>query len=214
MKPSNYKHIIWDWNGTLLDDAWLCVEIMNGGLLRRGLPPLTLERYQEIFDFPVIDYYRRLGYDFTRETFEAAGTEFIVEYEKRKVECRLQPAAAETLGAIRDAGIAQSVLSAYKQDSLDEIISHFGLRGCFAKLVGLQDHYASGKIENGRRWIAETGHEPREVLLVGDTVHDCEVARAMGTDCILIHCGHNSLPRLQACGAPVLKTLSELLEDH
>ena len=31
----NYRHVIWDWNGTLLDDAWLCVEVLNGLLARR-----------------------------------------------------------------------------------------------------------------------------------------------------------------------------------
>ena len=64
------KHVIWDWNGTLLDDAWLCVDVMNGMLSKRGLPLITLEIYRNIFDFPVRDYYLKLGYDFDNESFE------------------------------------------------------------------------------------------------------------------------------------------------
>ena len=210
MTLSSHKHVLWDWNGTLFDDAHLCMEVMNLSLKKRKLQLLTTERYQEIFGFPVMDYYRRAGFDFSRESFETAGTEFIVEYEKRKFECSLQPAAKEILHRIRDAGITQSVLSAYRQNTLEEVIRHFGLERYFVRLVGLQDHYAGGKIDHGRRWIREAGHNPPDVLFIGDTVHDFEVAQAMGTDCILIHGGHNSLPRLKSCGVPVLNSLAEL----
>jgi len=82
MDLSIYRHLIWDWNGTLLDDAWLCRDIMNGQLRKRGLPTLSAERYEAIFDFPVEGYYRKVGFDWKKESFEEAGTEFIVEYEK------------------------------------------------------------------------------------------------------------------------------------
>ena len=67
---SKYSHIIWDWNGTLLNDAWLCVEVMNGMLAKRNLPIRTLNQYMDIFDFPVKDYYVKLGYNFEKEPFE------------------------------------------------------------------------------------------------------------------------------------------------
>ena len=51
----NYKHIVWDWNGTLLDDAWLCVEVLNQMLSQRGRAAITLEFYRQHFKFPVID---------------------------------------------------------------------------------------------------------------------------------------------------------------
>ena len=213
MTLSSHKHILWDWNGTLFDDAYLCMEVMNLCLKKRKLPLLTLDRYQESFGFPVIDYYRRLGFDFDRESFEIVGTEFILEYEKRKFECSLQPTAKEILHRIHDAGITQSVLSAYKQNSLEEVIRHFGLERYFIRLVGLQDHYAGGKIDHGKRWIQDAGYRPADVLLIGDTVHDYEVAQAMGIDCILVRGGHNSLPRLKACGVLVLNSLAELARE-
>ena len=57
-----YKHIIWDWNGTLLDDRWLCVEGINQALVKRDLPPISEDRYRKIFTFPVKEYYKKLGY--------------------------------------------------------------------------------------------------------------------------------------------------------
>ena len=67
---TRYSHILWDWNGTLLDDAWLCVDVMNSMLTERKLQPLTLQRYRDIFSFPVKDYYLLLGFDFEKEPFE------------------------------------------------------------------------------------------------------------------------------------------------
>ena len=72
-----YTHIIWDWNGTLLDDAWLCVDVMNGMLEERGMKLKTVDEYRELFDFPVRDYYEKLGFNFKDEPFDKVGMEFI-----------------------------------------------------------------------------------------------------------------------------------------
>jgi phosphoglycolate phosphatase len=205
---NHYRHIIWDWNGTLFDDAWLCLETMNGLLQERGLPLLTAERYQQLFDFPVIDYYRRLGFDFAAEPFVAISTEFVLAYEQRRAECQLRPEARLVLSRHQAAGRSQSILSASKQDYLDEAVDQFGLREMFGAVVGLADHHAFGKVEVGRRLVSSLGLGREEVLLVGDTLHDYEVAQALGTDCCLIPSGHQAHGRLVASGARVCPSLA------
>jgi phosphoglycolate phosphatase len=217
MSPSPltvYQHVIWDWNGTLLDDAWLCVDIMNDCLRRRGLPIITHQRYMEVFRFPVRDYYIELGFDFDREPFSVSGTEFIDAYERRKYECRLQARAEEVLGYVARRGLGQSILSAYRHETLQSFVAHYGLSRFFTNLLGADDHYAHGKLENGLRLIRELGIPPAEVVYVGDTVHDFDVAREMGVDCILIPSGHALRPRLEACGVPVLDSLDVLLDGN
>jgi len=205
-----YRHLIWDWNGTLLDDAWLCREIMNQQLHRRGLPVLSAERYEEIFDFPVEKYYRAVGFDWSRESFQEAGTEFIVEYERRKQECTLQPGGKALLADLAAGGWSQAVLSAYSHHTLEEFLGHFGVRQHFRSVAGSRDHYAAGKVGHGLKMLEELHVSPRETLLIGDTTHDAEVARAMGTDCVLVPCGHNSRIRLAGCGVPVVENLGAL----
>ena len=211
MGESKYKHVIWDWNGTLLDDVGLCVDVMNGVLRRRNMPALTHKRYQEVFDFPVVDYYRRLGFDFEKEPFEVSGTEFIVEYEKRRHEAQLQPYAERTLKTVEKLGVTQSLLSAYKQETLEELTHYLGVRDFFIGVVGLDDHYAYGKIDLAKRWMEELRHRPHEVLFVGDTVHDHEVAREIGADCVLIASGHHTGRKLEGCGVPVLESLPNVV---
>lgn len=211
MLTKKYRHVIWDWNGTLLDDAWLCREIMNGQLRKRGLPMISQERYEAVFDFPVERYYRTVGFDWEKESFAEAGTEFIVEYEKRKKECRLQIGAKELLKKIEQAGMTQAVLSAYSHQTLEEFLGHFGVRDHFRSVVGNRDHYAAGKVEQGMEMLKELHVRPQETALIGDTTHDAEVARAMGVDCYLIPGGHNSRERLERCGVPLVAGLGDFL---
>jgi phosphoglycolate phosphatase len=209
--PAPCRHVVWDWNGTLFDDAWLCVEVMDGLLRARGLPGLTAARYASLFDFPVRDYYVRLGFDFARDPFEAVGAEFIRLYEGRRLECGLQAGAREAIEAVRAAGVGQSVLSAYRHDTLGELLRHFGLRDRFDHVVGGDDIYAFGKREQGIALLRRIGVPAADVLVVGDTVHDAEVAAAMGAGCVLVPCGHQTRARLAATGARVVDSLHDLL---
>lgn len=205
-----YKHIIWDWNGTLFNDAWLCVDIMNGMLSRRKLPTLTTERYQEIFDFPVIDYYQRAGLDFAAESFEQLSDEFMAGYRARVLECGLRDGTREILAWAQTQGITQSILSAMMQTDLDGMIDHFDLRAYFTDIVGIADHHAAGKVESAQRWIAAQIIAPADMLFIGDTTHDHEVAQVLGVACHCVPGGHHAANRLAATGARVLASLADL----
>lgn len=209
MSPPAYKHIIWDWNGTLLDDCALCVDVMNGVLQSHGMPVVSCDDYREHFDFPVRRYYTWLGFS-EDATFERVSHAFIDGYTDRCHECPLHDGAAALVRQLHQQGIGQIILSAHKQDSLEAIVAHHGLHHYFDKLLGLDNIYAAGKTENGRAHFATLQHAPHEVLLIGDTLHDAEVAQALGADCILLACGHQSQSRLQSTGHPVLPNLHEL----
>lgn len=205
-------HIIWDWNGTLFDDAWLCREILNELLAARNLPTVDAARYQEVFGFPVQEYYRKVGFNFDSEPFEVPAHEFIDKYETRRLECRIRPDTRMVLSAIRDAGLNQSVLSAYEQTTLTEIVDHFHLTNFFKEIRGLDNPYAAGKIDLGRQMLSEMSLEPSRVVLVGDTTHDNDVARSLGIGAILVPGGHHSKLRLQQCGVPVVDGLEEVVK--
>jgi phosphoglycolate phosphatase len=205
-----YRHIIWDWNGTLWDDAWLCVEINNNMLGRRLKPAIDCRIYQDNLRFPVCDYYETIGFDYSEEPYEFLAEEFIAEYTERRFECDLQANARELIEKLLSMKIPQAVLSAYQHDTLLQAVDYFDLNPYFDAVIGLNDIYAAGKVENGIKYMAGLGLPPNEVLFIGDTVHDFDVATAMGTDCVLVDGGHNSRSRLEACGVPVFSDLSEV----
>ena len=77
-------------------------------------------------------------------------------------------------------------------------------------MAGSEDHYAEGKVVQGLRMLEALHVAPEETVLIGDTTHDAEVAKAMGVVCILIPCGHNSRDRLMRCGVEVIAGRGEL----
>lgn len=206
--------LIWDWNGTLLDDAWLCVDILNKMLAARNKPVISLEDYRRDFGFPVRDFYALVGFDFDRETFEKPATEWFEAYNRRRYECKLREGVAHALASFRQKGLIQVILSAYPAKHLTEVLAHYQLLPYFSELSGGDDHYAAGKIENGRRLLQKLGATPAKTLMVGDTLHDHEAAESMGIECVLLEGGHQTRGRLQASGCPVfadLDTLSKFL---
>lgn len=211
--PSPYKHIIWDWNGTLLNDTWLCVEVLNGLLARRGRAPISENSYRQHFGFPVIHFYDYLGFDTDSDSFEQVSHEFIGDYEARWLnEVSLHHETPEILSQLSALGHAHSVLSAAKQEALELGIEHFGIRQHFTGLMGCDNIYASGKVGQGRHWIQQLPWDPSEVVLVGDTLHDFEVAEAIGTPCILLAHGHHTPERLAKTGCPIAHSLQELVQ--
>jgi len=93
---------------------------------------------------------------------------------------------------------------------LEQEVTHFQLLPYINKIIGLDNNFAFGKIENGKNYLKELTCEPSEIILVGDTLHDAEVAEAMGVDCILISHGHQNHQRLSVSKYQIIDTLDEL----
>lgn len=208
---TDYQHILWDFNGTLMDDAWLCLEVMNKMLAQRGFPGILPEQYAEIFDFPVEGYYQRAGWDLEKYPFEQLSDEFMAGYHARKLECGLHSGSREVLTRLQTDGIPQSVISAAEQSMVVDLLKHYQIEQFFTSVRGLDNHHAAGKTAIGVQYVQQLGIEPQKILLVGDTVHDYQVAQAMGTDCVLVSSGHHSRQRLEATGARVYDRLDQVI---
>ncbi len=205
-----YRHIIWDWNGTLLDDKWLCIESINTLLQTRNLPKIDENIYDRIFRFPVKDYYQDAGFDFSMEPFEIPAMEFIELYDNRKKECRLQPDALETLDSFSRMGATQYLLSASETGVLEEMTTHFGISHYFTQIKGLDNHYAQGKKDLGQELMRSINAPADSIVMVGDTCHDKEVADLLGVKVILLTHGHFPEERLISCGSLLINNLIEL----
>lgn len=199
------KHIIWDWNGTLLGDVDHAVTINNRMLEEEGLKPVTKDFYLKNFKFPVIEYYRDLGFDVSPEYFHHLCEKFNDYFQGGLGACGLQPGAVETLAHVKSRGILQSVLSASQQQVLEKSIKHFEIEKYFDHLIGIADKKAGSKVDRGRELIGKTGVKREETILIGDTDHDHEVAEALGIDLILVEHGHQCPTRLRAIHHKVIQ---------
>ena len=202
--------IIWDWNGTLLDDVHISLSSVNQLLAERNLEMLTHERYLDLFTFPVQKYYESIGFDFESEPFEITAHQFIDIYNAAVLDCGLHHEVINVLTNMKTKGLKQFILSAMEHQLLEETVRQNNIFGFFNAVYGLNHQYATSKIETGLNLIAQNSLSPCQTLLIGDTIHDFEVAQSIGCQCILVAKGHQSRKRLESTGAKVIDSLSEL----
>ena len=206
-----YDHIAWDFNGTILDDARVSMEITNRLLRERGLSEVaSLDEHFRHFGFPVEQYYVHLGFDFTRETYTAVAEEWMREYQRLTPTIPLCAGARELTAAFVAAGVPQSVLSASEVGILRTQLTAHGLISCFEEVVGRDDAHAASKTEAVLAW--KQRRNPGRVLFIGDNAHDALCADAAGFDCVLVCENAVGRERLASCACPVFSSLFEVLE--
>lgn len=204
-------HVIWDWNGTLVDDARLCVNIVNGILSEMFIPKVSLEFYRDNFSFPVHSYYEKIGLPTEEASYREVSEKFITEYRKLRRTCNLQVNARTVIMGLAEAGIGQSILSAGKLSDLTTFVGEFGLSDQVDPVTGVSNIHAAGKKDISQAHLAEIDHDPSNVLLVGDTAHDEEVAIHLGVSCLLFTGGHNSVKALEGCVNDLIDDLRQVL---
>jgi len=203
-----YKQILWDWNGTLLDDLQYGMDVRNRIFPAFHLPTInTIEEYHAQFTFPIRTYYERAGV--TDDIFVAVAHAWMNEYVRGFSTVPLHTDAIDTLKRFHQAGLLQVVLSASKRDLLQEQIAQFHIQNYFNDILGLGDIYAGSKEEIGRRYLQNCSIVPHETLMIGDTLHDADVAAAIGAKCVLVARGHQSRQTLMTAGVPVVNTLEQ-----
>lgn len=204
-------HVIWDWNGTLFDDLGCCIDVANRLLSEFDLPTLDgVAAYHAVFKFPIIDYYADLGFD-TSPTgnFERAAHRYIELYTAASKACGLHDGALDALASIKAAGLSQALISASKQSNLDAQRAPFALDRWLEGAYGIADIYAHSKQELVQTWMNDQHVSPSQVLMVGDSEHDFEIADALGAHCVLFSGGHHAREHLQGLGAPVVDALAD-----
>lgn len=205
------KQVLWDWNGTLLDDLAYGMGVRNRTFPIFGLPTIdSVEAYHEQFTFPIRIYYERGGV--TEENFEAVAHAWMDEYIRG---CKTIPLHADVIAVLqklKDAGLTQVVLSASKLDVLREQLGYYPLEGYFDRVLGLGDIYARSKVAVGKAYLESCQIPQTETVMVGDTLHDAQVAQELGTHCVLVARGHQSKKTLLEAGVPVMDTLEEAFD--
>ena len=202
-----YDCVIWDWNGTLADDLDASLRATNDILARHHKPPITLEQYYSYIDSPISRFYEHL-FDLNEVPMSQIGVEFQSFYP-RYFE-GLHPGAEELLQALQRAGVKQVILSSSHRENVERDTRRLSIRDYFDEILAQEDLLAESKEQIGRDWIAKQSIPPERMVMVGDTLHDYDTARAMGTDCILCAIGHQSEADLRTAGVPVVTAFHQL----
>ena len=185
-----YDYLVLDFNGTIIDDVDLCLNILNHLLEERNYKKVSLEEYKHIFTFPIKKYYINAGFDLEKYSFTSISNEFISLYQKASLNCKLYEGINELIDKCNNNEVKVVLLSASQIDNLKEQTDHFGLSEKFEVILGTSTIEAASKVEIGKNYFKDK--QDKKILFVGDTTHDAEVASAIGADALLITHGHQA----------------------
>ncbi len=208
------KHIVWDWNGTILNDAEASCKAVDDMFKKRNLGSVSLDLYRDKIVFPVINVYIEAGFDFKNVTYQEICDEYLTNYLNNSHIISLHKDAQAVLKLFKNNGLEQHIVSASDSRVLAQQIQNYGLESYFVNILGQDNNRADSKTFLAEKLVGLVNCDPQEMLFIGDTIHDFEVAKEAGMFCCLVSNGHCSEGRLKATGAPVYKSLTELYENY
>ncbi len=189
------KTIFWDFNGTILDDAYLVYEILVEMLAEVGQPTVTFEEYLHIFTFPVKAYYAKV-YDLEKTPFDVLAKRFIALYMARTIHAKLHDHVVEMITYFKAKGYRNVVLSASEKNNLKTQLAYYKIDHLFDAILGTDNVHASGKIGIGNAYMKSEHIDPKDAVMIGDTIHDGDVAKSLNIRFICFTKGHQHPDRL------------------
>jgi phosphoglycolate phosphatase len=204
----NYKYILWDWNGTLLDDVTACLNSVNDMLDSRGLERIDIVRYREVIGVPIIKFYEKV-FDLEKYDYTEIIKDFNEGYIRHLDEAHISDGAIELLEYFKGLGCRQIIVSSSNNELLRKSTEKYGVADYFDAILGSDDFFAGSKIERALTYIKK--HGAGKALAIGDLEHDYELARETGADSILLASGHDKRERLENTGAKVVDSLREVI---
>ncbi|MFI6417594.1 HAD family hydrolase [Streptomyces sp. NPDC050842] len=204
------KHLVWDWNGTLLDDISAVIGASNAAFAEIGIEPITLERYRELYTVPVPKFYERLmGRLPTDEEWTVMDGAFHRHYWVRAEACALTLGAAELLAARQASGFTQSLLSLAPHAELIPLVRRHGIAERFVRMDGRVGDSTDGKSGHMVRHLEALRVSADRVVVIGDAADDAVAAAHVGAKAVLYTGGSHSRASLERVGVPVVDSLAE-----
>ncbi|MET0425698.1 MAG: HAD hydrolase-like protein [Actinoplanes sp.] len=204
-------HLVWDWNGTLLDDLTLVVSSTNQAFAAIGGRSVDADEHRSRFRRPVAEFYAEILERAVDE--EEFGRLDRIFHEAYRLGLTSMTLAADAKAAITTWPGTQSLLSMWFHDELVPAVETYGLSGIFTRVDGLRTE-VGGHLKAGHLagHLAELGLTGEQVVLIGDSLDDAAAAETVGGRAVLYTGGFTDPVRLRASGLPVADTLLDAVE--
>ncbi|MDD6251617.1 MAG: HAD hydrolase-like protein [Oscillospiraceae bacterium] len=204
-----YKTIVWDFNGTLIDDVNAALSSVNDILRRRNQPAIDLKKYKWAVDSPISKFYDRIflpgTVDLKKDCYE-----FDEGYERHLKTNPIMDGALETVRYFSEHNKTQVVISASQIDKVRKRLNDISLSEYFSEVLARKDLMATDKLYLAEGYFKENGINPEETVVIGDCVADFQMAEALSCDCVLTTKGHQGRDEFKATTAIVIDSLLEL----
>jgi phosphoglycolate phosphatase-like HAD superfamily hydrolase len=201
-------HVVWDWNGTLVEDLPIVVESVNAALDAIGEVPITEDDYRAYFTRPVGQFYERLlERSISADEWDTLDRVFHNQYRDALDRVPLTIDAMEAIDAVGARGWSQSILSMWWEDELLDVVARHGLVDRMALVQGNVNDPGGEKASHLLRHVSTLGFDVGSIVMIGDSIDDAVAAGVVGTACVLYDGGSHHLDDLEDVGVPVSESL-------
>ncbi len=205
-----YHNILWDWNGTLIDDAVTSLNCVNDMLTEMNKPLITLEQYYTYVETPIIGFYRHILTEDELD-FPLISKSFHESYNRRIKETELADNAINVLRTLKNNGAKQYIITATKEESAKKLTIDYNVNEFFDGIFGADNTLAESKVERALNFFRNNNINPQDTVFIGDSLHDLETANALGVDCILVTYGHQGRKIIENSGTVTADSLNDVL---
>ena len=195
--------IVYDWNGTLLNDTWAWCRAFNNVLACGGYAPITHKQYIAIYEAPMEHAFVAAGVptDQAAPLLENNRALFHDTYASLVNQTKLREGAQELLATCHEAGLSQIILSNHMTGSIQKQLSDRNIASHFDDVVAVPSPEAYRvfipKEEKLRAYIAANDIDPENVIIIGDTPEETRIAKKLGLISVAITGGNATKQRLR-----------------
>jgi len=204
-----YKHIFWDFNGTIIDDVHNALACVNDMLTRKGMKTITLKEYYDYVETPIVNFYYRILPP-EEVVFSEISKAYHEDYARHLDETTLAAGAKELLEELKEKGAHQYIITSNFIGETLDLTKKFGIHHLFHEILGPDNTLAESKIERAKAFFDLKKINRNEAIFIGDTLHDLETANALGIDCVLVAYGHQGKKLLSEHNAFTVETLEDV----
>ena len=215
---NNINTLVFDWNGTLLEDTWAIHYCANLILKRYGRPTIDIDTFRDLCDVPFERMYLNFGFSESDVEKLTGGnnTIFHDNYEPLADQSALREGAEDALKCARTLGMQIIILSNHLVGSIKRQLHRLKIDSLIDDVLAYPNREVQfidmTKCERLQRFMAEKKIKPERVAIIGDTSEEIKIARSLHLCSIAITGGVVSEPRLHAAEPDrVVHSLNELI---
>jgi phosphoglycolate phosphatase len=194
-----YKLAIFDFDGTLVDSAPGIVQVMKEVVDEMGYSAELLEQWSHMIGVPLVRQAELLFPDKDNKFHEDLAQTYRDKYDTKVIEiCPLFPGLTDMLQHLHKNDVMITIATSKRRHLVDEVVDHHGLSQYFKMIVGASDvSHHKPHPESVHITMKELGAMPDEVVVIGDSTFDLDMARNAGVDGIGVTTGIHTRELLQ-----------------
>jgi phosphoglycolate phosphatase len=206
-----YELLVFDWDGTLIDSAGAIVWCIQSACRDLGLPVPDAARASHVIGLGLQDALAYAVPGLARADYGKMVERYRMHFLSRDAEIPLFRGAAELLSGLREGGHTLAIATGKSRAGLARALDNTGLRPLFSSSRCADQCAPKPAPDMLFELMDELGTATANTLMVGDTVHDLQMAAAAGVPAVAVSYGAHPKADLVALGpAACVDSVEEL----